>query len=543
MNRFCSPLIVALVSLMIPFEVRAALEVNEVMSNEPGSRTTLEWIELFNNSATAANLGFYHLQIGTTEIALSGTLPSFQYMIVCRKLFGDASGPGFESVWGNNSGVWGDDPSENYQQPFVADFGLSNNSGSVQLLQLSQVVSTLSWSSPGADGVSWERVYPDSSQVLPSRDYSGATPGFTNSLTPVPNDLTIDTVLVASQNGSTNLTITVENIGLNELTNRSLLIFHYNETSPTTESDTITTLTIQILDPGFKTDLPVTLNLPGVYHHIGLALQDDDRIRNNRRNFVVPGVAFPPVRLSELMANPVSPLTTEWVELQNSGNTAWDLKGWKLCDANVCHVISQTSLLVPPDSFLVLAADTAAFNRFYPGAAGMAFQPSGWLTFSNDSDQVILIDSLGYVADQFSYQTVYPDNYTWARENSVGGKWGRSAAAGGSPGRTNSVVFEPSADHIGLDISPRVFSPDGDGRDDVTQIHLQAAKASGYSLKIYDRYGRLVRVLFENQTFIREQYVWDGRADNGSRLPIGIYICYFEASGVESVKQTVVIAR
>lgn len=543
MKKWLVQFICATVIIAAPALARAAVEVNEVMSNEPGSRTTLEWIELFNNSADSTSLGLCRLQIGTTQVALTGTLQSNQYMVICRKLSGDATGPGFESIWGNNSGVWGDDPSENYPQPFVADFSLSNSAGSVELVRINQVVSTLSWTSAGADGVSWERVYPDSSQISPSRDFSGATPGFINSLTPVPHDLTIDTIVVAAQGGSTDLTITVENIGLNELTNRSLLLYYYNEANPGNETDAITTLNIPILDPGYKTDLPVTLNLDGVYRHIGLALQDDDRNRNNRRNLTVPGAAFPPVKLSELMPNPAPPLTTEWIELENPGNAAWDIQGWKLCDANACHVISSASLLVPLDSFLVLAADSAAFDRFYLNFLGPLFQPAGWLTLNNDSDQVILVDSFGYVADQFSYNSVYSGNYTWARENSGHGNWGRSADPGGTPGRTNSVVFEPTADHIGLKISPRVFSPDGDGRDDVTQIHLQATKASGYSLKIYDRYGRLVRVLFENQSFIHEQYTWDGRADDGSRLPIGIYICYFEASGVESVKQTVVIAR
>jgi hypothetical protein len=35
----------------------------------------------------------------------------------------------------------------------------------------------------------------------------------------------------------------------------------------------------------------------------------------------------------------------------------------------------------------------------------------------------------------------------------------------------------------------------------------------------------------------------DGRSDGGNRLPIGIYILFFEAVGVESLKEPIVIAR
>ncbi len=522
-----------------------AVEINEVMSNEPGGHSTLEWIELYNKSAGPANLSFYQLQIGATQIPLTGSLVSAGYMIVCRRLYASGDTPGFESVWGNNSGVWGDDPRENFPEPFEASFALTNSTGTVQLWLAGQVVSSLSWTASGRDGVSWERLSPDQSEVVQSKDYSGSTPGFVNSVTPLPNDLAIDTVTFNAHDGITDLVVAVENVGQNTLTDRRLRLFNYNDSIPTDESDTIATLPVPVVVAGYLTDIETSVNLDGVYRKIGFALQDDDRIRNNRKHLIVPGASWPPVRFSEIMADPQSPLTAEWVELENRRPQVWDLLGWKLCDRNSCHEISLTDLLVPRDSYLVLTSDSLAFNAYYPSWSGRAFQPTGWSALNNDSDMVTLVDSFGYVADSFSYASTYPDNYTWAREFVAdgSGKWGKSAEIGGTPGSRNNVLFAPVSDHISLDISPQVISPDGDGIADAAVIRIAATPAPGYSLKIYDRYGRLVRVIFENQQYLKERYEWDGRSDAGNRLPVGIYICYFEAINLESIKKTVVIAR
>jgi flagellar hook assembly protein FlgD len=92
-------------------------------------------------------------------------------------------------------------------------------------------------------------------------------------------------------------------------------------------------------------------------------------------------------------------------------------------------------------------------------------------------------------------------------------------------------------------VGPRVFSPDGDGIDETALITVAVPVASDYTMKIYDKQGRVVRTFIENEQYVNSSYEWDGRSDSGRRMPVGIYILYFEAGGVESVKKTVVIAR
>ncbi|UCE24577.1 MAG: lamin tail domain-containing protein, partial [Candidatus Zixiibacteriota bacterium] len=82
--------------------------VNEVLANEPGSVTGLEWIELYNDGQPV-NLQDFSLRVGDNLIELPSevNLSDGEYYIICRRLFATSTSPGFESIWGDSSGVWG----------------------------------------------------------------------------------------------------------------------------------------------------------------------------------------------------------------------------------------------------------------------------------------------------------------------------------------------------------------------------------------------------------------------------------------------------
>jgi hypothetical protein len=244
------------------------------------------------------------------------------------------------------------------------------------------------------------------------------------------------------------------------------------------------------------------------------------------------------------MTDPQVPLASEWIELYCPLETPFYVQSWMLADAVDTALLASDPFTVTAGQYIVLAADTSAFRLFYPDFDGRLMQSPQWLTLNNDGDVIRLIDRYGILADRFSYVTSYENNYTWAlTPDGSAAEWGRSVVSGGSPGRVNDVVIEPHDERLSLTIEPRVFSPDGDGYQDVTEITLEAPEAVDYTLMIYDREGRPVRTLADNAELVRRSYEWDGLSDSGRRLPIGIYICYLEASGVEAVKKTVVIAR
>ena len=87
----------------------------------------------------------------------------------------------------------------------------------------------------------------------------------------------------------------------------------------------------------------------------------------------------------------------------------------------------------------------------------------------------------------------------------------------------------------GTEVAPEVFSPDGDGFDDVCMINYHFDEP-GYTMNIYifNTSGQLVRHLVKGAVVGQEGSLpWNGFDDNGGRLPVGIYIVITEVYNFE----------
>ena len=100
-----------------------------------------------------------------------------------------------------------------------------------------------------------------------------------------------------------------------------------------------------------------------------------------------------------------------------------------------------------------------------------------------------------------------------------------------------------------IDATPKVFSPDNDGRDDITTIQYEVTEP-GYitNITVFDGAGRPVRNLVRNGTLgLKGYWNWEGLDDKGNKLPVGTYIIFteiFNLQGKKSTfKTTVVLAR
>jgi hypothetical protein len=115
------------------------------------------------------------------------------------------------------------------------------------------------------------------------------------------------------------------------------------------------------------------------------------------------------------------------------------------------------------------------------------------------------------------------------------GNWFSAAQTAGfaTPTYKNSQFSDMAngANHDAVRVSPSVFSPDGDGVDDVLFIDYQMPDA-GYlaSVWAYDAAGRLVRTLCKNALLGSSgRILWDGATEQGTPAGIGLYIILFEA--------------
>jgi hypothetical protein len=163
----------------------AQIRLSEILYNEPGSRTRLEWIELYNPTDNSTPLSDYRLIINSDTLNFSaGEISnSGDYMVISRQLLSNNGSDSFEGRWGDSSGFWGDYYLEDYNA-YSLDFSLPNSEGQILILNSrSAIIDSFSWNSAGLDGISFERDNFDANSHSwhQCRYSDGSTPGHNNS--------------------------------------------------------------------------------------------------------------------------------------------------------------------------------------------------------------------------------------------------------------------------------------------------------------------------------------------------------------------------
>ncbi len=530
--------------LMVSTVCANDLVINEVMSNEPGSDKDFEWIEIFNNTSGQRSPSFYYISVdsGPQLQPPYFPIPAYQYGILCSDIIK------YESVWGDSSGTWGDDLSqENYPVFEMSGLNLVTKFGEIHLISvilLGDTVSSFVWSSDGPDGVSWERVQPDSMEVRNSIDPTGSTPGRMNSITPRDNDLGIASVRVWPDiYNETGFEIIIVNFGLNPMPETTLTI-HYdlNQDTVVTDDDLIAIAYLPQTNPGDTLNFIGYFQLDGVLPYVLIKLPDDDQPYNDIWLEQVFGGEYPPIIISEFLPDPHTSLGVEWVELKNRSSLDFDLQGWLLGDNKTFHPITNSEYILGQGEYLVLCKDSTALSDFYNDNSIPILEMTSWAILNNNEDDIVrLKDNYGYVVDSFLYDHVFGGNRSWARgeDADVADRWGWSADPGGTPGRVNEVRLEPAGTALELTVTPNPFSPKNDGQ---MTIEFSVPPGETITLKIYDLQGRVVRTLIDNLPPYDGTVTWQGDTDSGRRLKVGMYVLYMEVSGVAHHKQTIVIA-
>jgi hypothetical protein len=292
--------------------------------------------------------------------------------------------------------------------------------------------------------------------------------------------------------------------------------------------------------------------------------------------------------INEIMFNPLAdsddnqPDQTEYIELRNTQDYAISLEGLFLHDEadengdiRDIQPVSTTAKWVPPQGHVLVHADERSnfeesqtavfFDLASPNLQSIIRADRSSLSLASSDDAIYIADSTGATVDSVFYdeswhnpniidtrgialERIAPDGPSNDEAN-----WGSSITEkGGTPNSENSIYQEnnETTQETGISFNPNPFSPDDDGYEDNLFINYKLDQPD-YLIKvrIYDRYGRLVRTLADGkQAGFEGQLIWDGRKDDNGRNRIGIYIVVFEAydsaSGSDlSFKKTVVLAR
>ena len=292
---------------------------------------------------------------------------------------------------------------------------------------------------------------------------------------------------------------------------------------------------------------------------------------------------------NEIMYNPLAddrdgiPDQSEYIEIYNRQPYAISLEGIFLHDepnenGQITRIdpISSAQRWIPANGHALFYPEptarpfsesrTARFFELSEDFAPYAFQAlRTTLNLPNAGRRVYLADSTRTVIDMVDYspdwhnpnladtrgialERINPDLETNNPAN-----WSSNATLqGGSPGMQNSNYQEPqfTGSDTGVFLDPNPFSPDGDGFEDNLFINYIFDEPDYLlRIRIYDRYGRLVRTLTEGiPAGLQGSVIWDGRTDDGQRNRIGIYIILVEAYNSSSgrsraFRETSVLAR
>ncbi len=533
-----------ILALLFASSVHANLIVNELLANEPGGFTTLEWIELFNDSDSSLELSEYLLVVNSDTLLLPAvTVPANSYQLICRKLFAPIDESSFEAYWGDGSQVWGDSDFESkIREPIEISFSLPNDKGEVLLLQQENIVSTLNWETNSDDGFSWERKFVDSSLILQSKSQTNSTPGYINSVTLVEYDIAIEMVSVFIEGFKPFYRFQITNRGLGDINDGVLyisdsttLVPMFSFQVPSIASDT----TIEF-------EISFAVSSAGMYQPFIAIIESSTDLRSSNDSlfFTAVSQSYPPLIVSEFLANPQQEKETEWIEIQNRSSEIIDLQNWLIGDALKLNQIAVDSIYLAPNQYLVLTKSRDSFLFEYPLFGGTLIELASWAGLNNDSDKIRLQYNFGILADNYFYNSLYDSNYTVGRDiiNETY-TWGRSSEQYGTPGIENKLFNYHVDENVEIRLSSKYISPDGDGFEDNIIIAIDVPLSESYTLKLYDINGNVAKTFFEEREYVSNNIVWDGFGDNNARLRVGIYILYLTTDFGKSAKETIVIAR
>lgn len=270
--------------------------------------------------------------------------------------------------------------------------------------------------------------------------------------------------------------------------------------------------------------------------------------------------------LNEVLFNPRTG-GADFVEIYNNSQKAISLQGWKLANKiegafdNIKEISSESYLLLPGE-YTVLTTNPENIKQEYPLSFSDRMLEMSSLPSMNDSEgNIYLLMEDTVISDFFNYTDdlhlelltdlngVSLERISFDRPTNEAGTWHSAAKSVGyaTPTYKNSQFFGIEASTSTLEVFPEVFSPDGDGFEDLVSFNYNFDQAGFIvTARIYDPKGRLVKEVANNEVVgASGNFIWDGVNEDNSKAAIGPYILLLEAftegGSTEKFKKTFVL--
>ncbi len=541
--------------------------INEIMS-DPSPKIELpdwEYVELYNSSVFPINMKNWKLSIGNYEYLIDENIEiqTDDYLILCHK---DA----VEEL-------------SNYGKCYgLSSFQISNAGSELALIDnnnnhISSIDFNISWHYPDykKDG-GWSLEQIDALNPCAgkanwgsSANNRGGTPGNVNSIkneniifpkldyiNPLSNNII---EVHFNQNMNVESLQNIENYFIKEMQ------IHPDEIYI---SPNVKNLIGLIFNQEFEEGRLYTLNINNVTNCRDIALE-----KEINAVFGMPSqIEKNDIVINEILFNPISP-GVEYVELFNRSEKVLDLSKIKIgiikesfpnpADTIIKEICSTTRILLPK-SYILLSTDSEIVKFQYDSHYEDFLDIESLPSLPNEEGHIIICDKDRGIIDEVFYtekmhydllietQGVSLERISSENPSHDKNNW-HSAAYNvnyGTPGYKNSMTSDITEiyDDNEINVIPEIFSPDGDGIDDICNIHYNL-NDNGYSLniKIFDSEGRLVKNLLNNSLVNKEGFVsWSGCDDDNQHLEPGIYIIQteiFDLKGfLKRIRKVVVIA-
>lgn len=273
--------------------------------------------------------------------------------------------------------------------------------------------------------------------------------------------------------------------------------------------------------------------------------------------------------VNEILFNP-KPNGFDFAELYNRSNKIFDASKLFIANRNSSGAVanikkmSEQPCLIFPGDYITLTENASNIKQVF-----LVKNPD-WLieipsmpSFNDDESHVIALNFQGRIIDQVFYKDDWhfklidnEEGISLERIDPAGpsqnpDNWHSAAATAGygTPTAVNSQVNSGGFSGGEITLTPKTFSPDNDGRDDVLRIDYRFGER-GYvaNIVIIDAAGRPVRQLKRNDLLgFSGNWTWDGLNDKFEKLPTGVYIIFTEVFNLtgkkKQFKNTVVLAR
>jgi hypothetical protein len=266
--------------------------------------------------------------------------------------------------------------------------------------------------------------------------------------------------------------------------------------------------------------------------------------QNTTKFFFPKEILVNEVLISEVLVNPKID-GVDFIEVYNNSTDVKDLSTLKLAtvDANGnitnAKVISESPVHLLPETYWVLSTNIEVVKAHYKAENPSNFtQLVSMPAYSNDKGTVILtgerqiIDRFDYLEDMHLpllkiAKGVSLERVSFLKMANEKGNFRSAAQMSGfaTPSYRNSQQ-ESSVAANKVWLVNRVFSPDGNGLDDVLRINYELPNHQFLAtVTVFNESGLRIRNLVNNSSIPNDGYfVWDGMNDAGALSKVGIYL-------------------